>query len=339
MTRTAVVILNYNGAQLLRQFLPSVIAHSGEADIIVADNGSSDDSIAVLKGEFPGVALIELQKNYGFCGGYNRALKQVKADYYVLLNSDVEVTPDWLLPLERILATQSTVAAVQPKILSYHEKSKFEYAGAAGGFIDLLGYPFCRGRILGYVETDEGQYNDEREIFWATGACIMIRSDTYHRFGGLDESLFAHMEEIDLCWKINRSAQKVYYSGKSTVFHKGAGTLGYNSPFKVYLNFRNGLILIYKHLSPSELIYKIPARLMLDWLAALMFLFQGKARSAGAIIKAHRHFIGHLTDHKKKRKEIQGMYPSYPRNNIYRGLIIIDFYLRNRKRLEINNPK
>jgi GT2 family glycosyltransferase len=331
MTKTAVVILNYNGEKFLRQFLPSVIQHSGNASIVVADNCSSDRSLTILKEEFPGVRVIELKENYGYCGGYNRALKQVEADYFVLLNSDIEVTPGWLTAMENLFDSDPKVQAMQPKVLAYHKKSLFEYAGAAGGFIDTLGYPFCRGRIFNHVETDNGQYNDEREVFWATGACLMIRSSAYSTFGGLDEDLFAHMEEIDLCWKINRSGGKVYYCGKSTVYHVGAGTLGHENPRKTYLNFRNGLVMIYKHFDSSELYTKIPVRFALDWVAAIVFLVSGKGRHAGAVLRAHKDFFGNLDKNRKKRRAIQEAYPSYPRTNVHPGLIIFDYYFRRKK--------
>jgi GT2 family glycosyltransferase len=332
MTKLAVVILNYNGEQLLRQFLPSVIRYSPEAEIVVADNGSPDGSVAVLQQEFPQVRLIRLDRNYGFCGGYNRALRQVDAQYYLLLNSDVEVTSGWLNPMIEMLDRNEGVAAVQPKILSYHEKNKFEYAGAGGGFIDALGYPFCRGRIFDHVEEDHAQYNDEREIFWATGACFMVRAQIYHHFNGLDEELFAHMEEIDLCWKIGRMHQKVCYTGKSVVYHQGAGTLGYKSPKKTYLNFRNGLILIFKHLDPGELLYKLPLRMGLDWLAAMVFLLKGEAQHAKSVLRAHYHFLRDLGKHRRKRADIRQAYPSYSRKSVYSGLVIFDYYFRSRKR-------
>ena len=335
MTRTSVVILNYNGETLLKQFLPSVIKYSGNSEIVVADNGSTDRSLLVLKEEFPNVGLIDLGKNYGFCGGYNRALKQVQADNYVLLNSDVEVTAGWLDPLISLLEKDAHIAAVQPKILSYHQKNKFEYAGAGGGVIDVLGYPFCRGRVFDHVEKDEGQYNDDREVFWASGACMLIRSTIFHQFGGFDEDLFAHMEEIDLCWKINRSPHKVYYSGKSTVYHVGAGTLGYDNPLKTYLNFRNGLILIFKHLNSAELFYKIPFRIGLDWLAAIFFLLKGTPKNFAGVFRAHLHFFLEMKSHLKKRREIRKKYPAYSNRNIHPGLIIFDYYLRNRKRLRV----
>lgn len=334
MTGVAVVILNFNGEKLLKQFLPSVIRYSHGAEIIVADNGSTDQSISILKTTFPSVKIIALDKNYGFCGGYNRALRQVEASYYVLLNSDVEVTPGWLDPLADLLDQNSQVAAVQPKILSFHEKNKFEYAGAAGGFIDTLGYPFCRGRVFDHVEEDCGQYNDERGIFWATGACFMIRAEVYWKFDGLDEDLFAHMEEIDLCWKINRARMEVYYCGKSAVYHAGAGTLAYENAMKTYLNFRNGLVLIFKHFDSAELIYKLPFRMALDWLAALVFLLKGKWKNAASVFRAHIHFFSGYKKFRQKRAAIRRMYPSYPRTNIHPGLIIFDYYLRRRRHLK-----
>lgn len=337
MTKTAVVILNYNGEKFLRKFLPSVVAHSPSAEVIVADNGSTDASLEVLKKEFPQVKLIEFDQNYGFCGGYNRALAQVSASYYVLLNSDIEVTPGWIEPVVQLLDSHPDIDAVQPKILSYHNKHEFEYAGAAGGFIDSLGYPYCRGRIFTKIERDSGQYDDERQIFWATGACLFIRSETYHKFGGLDESFFAHMEEIDLCWKINRTPQKVYYCGKSVIYHVGAGTLGYGHPRKTYLNFRNGLVLIYKHLDPDELVYKIPARLMLDWLAAFIYLVKGQPRHTVAVLKAHLHFFKRLPQNRVKRHAIRNQYASYSRASIHKGLIIVDYYLKRNK--IFSNPR
>jgi GT2 family glycosyltransferase len=332
MSHTAVVILNYNGEKLLLQFLPSVLKYSGDAEIVVADNASTDQSVDVLEKSFTNVRRILLDQNYGFCGGYNRALKQIQADYYVLLNSDIEVTPGWLTPLIHILKHDKTIASVQPKILSYKEKNKFEHAGAAGGFIDSLGYPFCRGRIFDHIEVDEGQYNDEREIFWTTGACMMIRSEAFHRFGGFDEDFFAHMEEIDLCWKLHRTDQRVYYSGKSFVYHVGAGTLGYGNPKKTYLNFKNGLSLIYKHLTSEELIYKLPARILLDWLAAFIFLLKGDVANCNAILKAHIDFFMNIGRDRSKRKEIKKINPNYSHSGIKHGLIVFDYYVRAKKR-------
>jgi GT2 family glycosyltransferase len=333
MSRTAVVILNYNGERLLRQFLPSVIQHSDNAEIIVADNNSTDQSITLILQSFPAIRIIRLDKNYGFCGGYNRALKQVDADYYVLLNSDIEVTPYWLAPMISLLNNDNAIAAVQPKILAYHNKNKFEYAGAAGGFIDSFGYPFCRGRIFNYVEEDLGQYNDEREVFWASGACLMIRSETYHKFGGLDEDFFAHMEEIDLCWKLHRAEQKVFYCGKSTVYHVGAGTLGYQLPKKTFLNFKNGLSLILKHLGPVEMTYKFPLRIILDWVAAFHFLMKGEPQNFMAVIRAHFKFLIGINRDLRKRKEIRKNFPSYSNSLIYAGSIVFDYYLKGKRRV------
>jgi GT2 family glycosyltransferase len=328
MIQVAVVILNYNGEHLLRQFLPSVIKNSEPASIVVIDNGSTDSSTTLLQKEFPEVRVIALQQNYGFCGGYNRGLRQVDAKYVVLLNSDIEVTANWLTPMKSILDGDESIAAIQPKILAWHQKNKFEYAGAGGGFIDSMGYPFCRGRIFDYTETDNGQYNDTREIFWATGACLMIRLNIFHEFDGLDEDLFAHMEEIDLCWKINRGGRKIYYCGQSHVFHVGAGTLGYDSPRKTYLNFRNGLILLLKHLDTSELCYKLPVRIFLDWAAAFQFILKAKWRNALSVIQAHIRFFAGISKHLTKRKAIRKAHPAYNRKNIFKGLIIIEYFLK-----------
>lgn len=336
MSHTAVVILNYNGEKLLRQFLPSVVLHTHNAEVIVADNGSTDHSLEILKQEFPSVKIIALDNNYGFCGGYNRALKQVVADYYVLLNSDVEVTAQWLEPITKMLDADTNVAAVQPKILSYNQKHLFEYAGAGGGYIDALGFPFCRGRVFDYVEEDKGQYNDTKDIFWATGACLAIRADAFHQFNGLDEDFFAHMEEIDLCWKQHRTGKKVMYCGASTVYHLGAGTLGYRNPGKTYLNFRNGLFLVYRHFDPTELIWKLPLRIVLDWVAAVMFLVKGEGSHFLAVGRAHKHFAASLSRERRKRRLLHENYPTYSRSAIYSGSVVFDFFIRARRRITPN---
>lgn len=332
MSHTAVVILNYNGEKFLRQFLPSVVQYSADATIIVADNGSTDHSVELLEQEFPQVQIIRLDNNYGYCGGYNRALTQVKADYYVLLNSDIQVTPGWLQPMISLLDKNADIGAVQPKILSFNTPHLFEYAGAAGGFIDALGYPYCRGRVFDHVEEDLGQYDDEIPIFWATGACLMVRSSVYHRFQGLDEDFFAHMEEIDLCWKMHRDNQLVYYCGKSTIYHVGAGTLGYNNPRKTYLNFRNGLALLIKHWDSTELIWKLPLRLMLDGVAAMMYLLKNQPDNFHAVIRAH-HVIMYRTFGQvlKKRKTLLSKYPTYNRAAIYNGSILVWHFIRRHK--------
>ena len=334
MNNVAIVILNYNGEKLLSQFLPSVVQHSKGARIIVVDNGSTDTSAELVRNNFPSVELLRFEKNHGFCGGYNRALKEIKSDYYVLLNSDVEVTARWLNPLIELLDVDQKIAAVQPKILAQHEKNHFEYAGAGGGFIDAFGYPFCRGRLFTFSEKDSGQYNDTREVFWASGACMVIRAEVYHTLGGLDESFFAHMEEIDLCWRIQRAGLKVFYCGGSTVFHVGGGTLSKSSPRKTYYNFRNGLSLLFKHLPSMELFYKLPIRLILDYLAALKFLLGGAAKDSRAVLKAHYDFFSTLGITKKTRRKLKSEYP-ISKKNIYPGLAPLDYYLLKKDKITI----
>ncbi len=332
MNQTAVVILNYNGRELLRRFLPSVVQLSGSSKIIVADNHSTDGSARLVSDEFPSVELIQIPENLGFCGGYNYALKKVDALYYVLLNSDVEVTEGWLDPMLNLLNSKPAVAAAQPKILSYEDKTEFEYAGAAGGFIDALGYPFCRGRIFNVMEKDTGQYNDNRPVFWATGACLMIRAKTFHELHGFDEDFFAHMEEIDLCWKLGRAGNEIYCVGQSQVYHIGGGTLSKSSPKKTYLNFRNGLSLIFKHLSGRELIWKLPLRILLDWVAGVSFLLSGAWQEALSVIRAHVHFFLGIPKDTRKRKALRLALRSFNATQIYPRSIVIDFFILGRKR-------
>ncbi len=330
MTEVAVVILNYNGSNFLRQFLPAVIANSGSAKIIVADNGSTDDSMAILAHEFSGsVEIIKIGSNLGFCGGYNYALKLIDAEYYVLLNSDVEVTPGWITPIVNLFKSDSSIAAAQPKILSYLQKDHFEYAGAAGGFVDSLGYPFCRGRIFNCIEKDSGQYDDTRPIFWATGACLFIRSRIYHDSGGLDEALFAHMEEIDLCWRLNRASHKIYYVGESKVYHVGGGTLSKSNPRKTFLNFRNGLSVMVKNLPGVDLWWKLPLRLFLDWVAALKFFLQGSPADSWAVVKAHYFFVLGIGSDVRKRRRLASL--GYRVNYQYSRFLIVEFFLLGKK--------
>lgn len=332
MIEVAVVILNYNGSNFLRQFLPSVISLSAEAKIIVADNASTDDSIEILEKEFHhAVEIIKLSENYGYCGGYNRALKLIDAEYFVLLNSDIEVTPNWISPILKLFKTDSTIAAAQPKILSYHQKDLFEYAGAAGGYIDALGFPFCRGRIFNAIEKDSGQYEDTRPIFWATGACLFIRSRAFHEFGGLDEDFFAHMEEIDLCWHLHRAGHKVYYVGESVVYHVGGGTLSKSNPRKTFLNFRNGLSLLIKHTPSATLWWKLPLRIILDWAASFKFLLQGAPRDSWAVLKAHIEFITRLGFDFEKRRKLDTKKLTNPIPYQYPGLLVFDFYIFRKK--------
>jgi GT2 family glycosyltransferase len=286
----AIVILNYNGKKFLEKFLPTVIEHSNEswAQVIVADNASSDDSVALLQTYFPNIQLIKLAKNYGYAGGYNRALKEVKAEFYVMLNSDVEVSKNWLHPLVSLLQSDEKIAAVQPKILDFYQREYFEYAGAAGGYIDILGYPFCAGRVFDCIEKDEGQYNQPMPIFWASGACCMVRAKSFWKVGGFDEKFFAHQEEIDLCWRLYRAGYEVWSSPLSEVFHVGGGTLHYSNPRKVFLNYRNNLIMLSKNLPWWWLLIVIPQRLVLDGIAAWQSVFKRESfKELWAIAKAH----------------------------------------------------
>lgn len=292
MKKVSVVVLNWNGAEMLRQFLPSVLQYSQgeEIEVCVADNASTDASREVLRTEFPEVRVIELDQNYGFAEGYNRALEQVEATYVVLLNSDVEVTPYWLDPLVAYMDVHSEVAACQPKLLSHREKSRFEYAGAAGGYIDRYGYPFCRGRIFDVVEEDEGQYDTVRSVLWATGAALFIRLEAYREAGGLDGRFFAHMEEIDLCWRLRSRGWKLVCVPKSVVYHVGAATLKKENPQKTFLNFRNNLIMLYKNLPEKELNHVLFVRSVLDRIAVLMFYLKGDKGNASAVLRARREF-------------------------------------------------
>ncbi|MDN4164411.1 glycosyltransferase family 2 protein [Cytophagales bacterium LB-30] len=327
MPKVAVVILNYNGKQHLATFLPSVLQHSAEAEIIVADNGSTDDSLSFLASSFPNVTCIALDKNYGFCGGYNRALAQVEAEYFVLLNSDVEVSAGWLNPLIQGMEQNPEMGACQPKILSYQQKTHFEYAGAAGGYLDTLGYPFCRGRIFDVLEEDKGQYDAPAQIFWATGACLCIRANLYKKLGGLDESFFAHMEEIDLCWRLQNHGYQVWCLPQSVVYHLGGGTLAANNPRKTYLNFRNSLSVLLKNL-PGNKLYKILVRLALDELAVLQQLIKGRPAHAWAIIKADIAFVWNLKNLLQKRGQAKGMKETSPGNSF----LLWEFYWRRNKK-------
>ncbi len=326
----AIAILNYNGAHFLRQFLPSVIHHSDHAEIIVIDNASTDDSVQCLEREFPSVKLIKLEENFGFCGGYNRGLKHIDKPWVVLLNSDVEVTKDWLLPLVNQINLDTKLAALQPKILSHQHKNKFDYAGAAGGFIDVLGYPFCRGRVLETIEEDNSQYNFAINCFWASGACLLIRKDLYESTGGLDEDFFAHMEEIDLCWRLQRMGYTIAIQPQSVVYHVGGGTLSKINPRKTYLNFRNGLELLVKNLSRWELLMILPIRIVLDWVAAVKFLGSNQANHAKAIVLSHLDFIKRLDKTIEKRKSNLSNYlPFFSRKPFS---IVFSYYLLGKKK-------
>lgn len=304
----SIVILNWNGAAMLRRFLPSVITHSaGLADIVVADNASTDDSLEVLKTEFPGVRIVALDRNYGFAEGYNRALRQVDSDLYLLLNSDVEVTEGWLGPLLGFMASHPECAACQPKLLAETSRDTFEYAGACGGYIDRYGYPFCRGRLFEAVEKDHGQYDDVAEVLWATGACLLIRRDDYWKVGGLDSRFFAHNEEIDLCWRLCNLGRKVYCVPQSKVFHVGGGTLPKGNPKKTFLNFRNNLTMLYKNLPESELAHVMMVRRVLDYVAALKMLIADKnVGEFMAVCRARKAFRKWRHEFRADREHIQG---------------------------------
>lgn len=334
MGKIAVVILNWNGKSLLEEFLPSVVKYSSQdnVELIVVDNASTDDSVSFLKKNFPNIKILIHDKNYGFAGGYNKSLKQIEADYYLLLNSDVEVTENWLQPLITLMENNPNVAACQPKVLAYNKKEYFEHAGASGGFLDKNYFPFCRGRIFNEVEKDLGQYNNAIEVFWATGAAFMVRADEYHSSGGLDEDFFAHMEEIDLCWRLKNRGYQIYVEPNAVVYHLGGATLEYMNPKKTMLNFRNSLYMIYKNIEHGKLFYTLVVRLLYDTIAGLKFLFSLQVSHFCAVIKAH--FLFWITMHHfiPKRKENIQLSKKYHHAEIYEGSIVKDFYLHKKKR-------
>ena len=307
--KVAVVILNWNGEQMLRQFLPSVVEHSvlpealGEAVVYVADNGSTDDSLALLKAEFPTVRTIVFEENYGFADGYNKAFEQIDAEYAVLLNSDVEVTAGWLAPLVEYMDAHPQVGACQPKLMAYHQKDEFEYAGAMGGYLDRYGYPYCRGRIFDTIENDHGQYDTDVPLLWATGACLMARLATYKEVGGLDGRFFAHMEEIDLCWRLRCRGHEVRSVASSVVYHVGGATLNAGHPRKTFLNFRNNLLMLYKNLPAKELRGVLFVRGLLDYVAAAMFLVKGEWGTVKAVFRARREYRKLKTEFQASRED------------------------------------
>ena len=332
MLKTAVVILNWNGKKYLEKFLPTLVKNTQqeETEIIIADNNSTDDSIEFLNEKYPDLRQIIFNKNHGFTGGYNKALEQIDADYFVLLNSDIEVSENWLKPLIELLDSDKNIAACQPKIRSYDRKEYFEYAGAAGGFIDKYGYPFCRGRILESIEKDNDQYNDQKDIFWATGACMVIRADLYKKVGGLDDDFFAHMEEIDLCWRLKDLGYRIIYSPESTVYHVGGGTLPNNSPFKLYLNYRNNLFLLYKNLPKGKLFPILFSRMILDGLSALIFLLKFSFKSFNAVFKAHIHFYKNLKKLRAKRKKLLSEKVVNHHSEIYSKSIVWNHFIKKK---------
>ena len=319
--KIAVVILNWNGAKLLEQFLPSIVSFSDEATIYVADNASTDTSIEVVKSKFPSVKIIQNDSNYGFANGYNVALKNIEEDYYCLLNSDVEVTANWLTPILSTFENEKEIAIIQPKILDFKNKELFEYAGAAGGFIDKYGYPFCRGRIFDTIEKDLNQYDDEHEIFWATGACFFVRKEVYRKLNGFDGDFFAHQEEIDLCWRAFNLGYKAKYIYKSVVYHVGGATLNEGNPRKTFLNFRNSLLMLLKNLPKNQLFKIIFIRLVLDGIAGIQFIVKGKFKHCFAIVKAHYSFFGLISRNLKKRNTVQKQNYYHTKSIVYRYFV------------------
>ena len=331
--RTAVVILNWNGEKFLNQFLPVLLRNTQlpGVDIYVADNASTDNSLSLIEEQFPTVKTLLLDKNYGFAGGYNKALAQINADYFVLLNSDVEVTENWLQPLLNYMNENADVAACQPKIKSFYNRDYFEHAGASGGFIDYLGFPFCRGRVVGTAEMDRGQYDTVIDVFWATGACLLIRSELYNQVGGLDDEFFAHMEEIDLCWRLKGQGFRIVCIPQSEVYHVGGGTLQVEHPHKTYLNFRNNLLMLYKNLSQKSLSNIMRWRMLFDYAAAFQLFVTGKPKNAKSVFKARRDFKKMLPGFVDKRIENLSSATRTDFPEMLRKSIVIEYYLKGNK--------
>ena len=322
--KLAIVILNWNGKKLLEQFLPSVIQHSKDAEIYVADNASTDSSVTFIKTNYPEITIIQNKENGGYAKGYNDALKHIEADVFCLLNSDVEVTKNWLNPIINTFNKEVNTAIIQPKILDYKNKDYFEYAGAAGGFIDKYGYPYCRGRIFNTLEKDKGQYNDTTEIFWASGACLFIKNAVFKALNGFDKHFFAHMEEIDLCWRAKNLGYSIKYVGASTIFHVGGATLKNTNPKKTFLNFRNSLFTLTKNAN-GFLLGKLFIRLVLDGIAGIKFLLELKPKHLFAVLKAHFSFYYHLNRLLKQRKSIKNKTNYYQRTSI-----VVDYFVNKK---------
>ncbi len=333
MLKTAIVILNWNGIEYLKKFLEGVVNNSsvpGTA-IYLADNGSTDGSVEWATHNFPGVNTLKLNKNHGFAGGYNLALSQIEAEYYLLLNSDIEVTDGWLLPLLNHMDSNPDVASCQPKIRSFYNKEYFEYAGAAGGYIDKYGYTYCRGRIFDKTEPDTGQYDSITDIFWSSGACMMVRADAWKKCQGFDTDFFAHMEEIDLCWRFSKAGYRVSIIPESIVYHVGGGSLPYDSPFKTYLNFRNSLFLLYKNLPDKNFRITLFNRKILDAIAAVKFLLSGKFGSVISVFRAHIDYYISSEDLKTKREDVKKLQVNHIPKNILNKSIVFEFYVKGRK--------
>lgn len=329
--KTAVVILNWNGKEHLEKYLPFVVQFTDLQvhELVVADNGSTDESVVFLKAHYPQISLIEMDHNYGFAEGYNKALQQVDADIYCILNSDVRVTKNWMEPALNIFEKDQTIAAIQPKILSDRDWSRFEHAGAAGGFIDKYGYPFCRGRIMNAIEYDKGQYNAHSEIFWASGACLFIRADVFMQNGGFDADYFAHMEEIDLCWRLKNRGYRIAYCPKSRVYHYGGATLEYNNPQKLFLNFRNSLWTLYKNYQGDHLNFIMFRRMLIDTAAIFKFAFTFDLKNAAAVIKAHLAYYASKPELIAKRKLLNQHVTHKTHTEIFNESIVLHFFLRS----------
>lgn len=339
--KVAVVILNWNGVKHLRQYLPSVLSSSyPNLEIVLGDNASTDDSVAFIKAEYPSITIIENDTNYGFTGGYNRVLAKVDADYFILLNSDVEVSPDWITPVINLMESDQLIAAAAPKIRAFNQRGYFEHAGAAGGFIDNYGYPFCQGRMFYEIEEDKGQYQQSKEVFWATGAAMFVKKQYWLEAGGFDERFFAHMEEIDLCWRLKNMGYKVMYCAESEVFHLGGGTLNVENPFKTYLNFRNNLLLLANNLSLGRAVFVIFIRIWMDLLALFRFLSEGKRKDAWAVSRAHQNFLVSLFKTNKSKRPIANStrLTANSKTGMYRGSLVWAFFVKKKKRFTDLDP-
>lgn len=329
---TAVVILSYNGRKWHELFLPEIVKQAeGWYDVVVVDNASTDDTYSYLQENWPAVKTLQIAVNRGFANGYYEALKQIQSKYYVLLSADFEVTEGWFPPLISAMQRYEGLAACQPKIRYWREREYFEYAGAGGGFMDNLGYLFCRGRIFNDLEKDHGQYEDDIETFWASGGCLVVRADLYHQVGGLDPELYAHMEEVDLCWRLKNAGYKIGYIGGSTVYHVGGSVISYGSPQKLYYNFRNSLVLLFKNERAGKLLWLFPVRLVLDGIAGLQMMAAGKFKETGIIIKAHFHFYGSIRKWYKKRKEAQRIVTHRNEEGIIRKSIVWQYFALRKK--------
>ncbi|MBC8152950.1 MAG: glycosyltransferase family 2 protein [Bacteroidetes bacterium] len=333
MEKLAIVILNFNGQAFLERFLPSVIKHTpGEFSIWVADNGSTDGSLPLVRARFPGVRILELPTNEGYAGGYNSALAQIRAEYYVLLNSDVEVSPGWIEPVLNLLETNPAIAACQPKIRAFDQRDAFEYAGAAGGYLDWLGFAFCRGRLFDTTETDRGQYDTDQPVFWASGACLFVRASVFRQTGGFDASFFAHHEEIDWCWRVQRLGYEVWTCGRSVVYHVGGGTLPASNPHKTYLNYRNSLWMLYKNLPAGRLWSTLILRLIVDGLSSVRFLRAGQFGDIGAILRAHGAFYGRIGQLRAVRRALLAQDTANGERLMYPQSIVWEYFVQGKKR-------